>query len=497
MTIRITGMASGMDIDLLVSDLMRAEKIPLTKKTQKKTLLEYQMNLYRDVNTKLMTLRDSINKMRFGADFTGVQAKSSNENAVKVSGSNPSKVSTSIEVRSLATQANKQSSAKVTSGNGLDLSKSLEENSSNFVTGPDVQSADLKMTINGVEVSYSKDDSIQSIINKVNDQSTGVVLSYDSSADKFVFVSRQTGETAQIDAQDENGNFLAAINMDATVKKGVDAEVVVNGVESKRSGNTFTQDGVTYTLLQQTTSAVTITNSSDTNAIMDRIKGFVTQYNEAIALVNKLNDEKAVRGYSPLTSEQKKEMSQDEVKEWEKIVKQGLLRNDSILEPFARNMRSFLSQSVPVSDTLSLSPMDIGLGTTAFTGNAKDFNAAGGVIVLDEEKLRKMIESNPEQIETIFTKSSTTGEEGLFQKMYKQLNNTITEINNKSGRAGSSFNDITTVLGKQTSDMELEIKRLEDRLNKREENYYKQFAAMEKAMNQSNSQLNFLLQNLG
>lgn len=497
MTIRITGMASGMDIDLLVSDLMKAERIPLTKKTQKKTLLEYQMNLHRDVNAKLMTLRDSISKMRFATDFNGVQAKSSNENAVKVSGSNPNKVSTSIEVRSLATQANKQSTAKVTSGTGLDLSKSLEENASSFVTEPDVLTTDLKMKINGVEVSYSKDDSIQTIINKVNDKATGVVLSYDSSADQFVFISRETGEAAQIDAQDENGNFLAAIKMDSAVKKGADAEVVVNGVVSNRSSNTFTQDGVTYTLLQQTTSAVTITNASDTNAIVDKIKGFVTLYNEAISLVNKLTNEKAVRGYSPLTSDQKKEMSQDEVKEWEKIVKQGLLKNDSILEPFARNMRSFLSQAVPVSDTLSLSPMDIGLGTTAFSGNAKDFNAAGGVIVLDEVKLREMIESNPDQIEAIFTRSSTTGDEGLFQKMYKQVNNTITEINRKSGRTGGSYNDITTVLGKQTSDMEQEIKRLEDRLNKKEENYYKQFAAMEKAMNQSNSQLNFLLQNLG
>lgn len=495
MAIRISGMASGMDIDLLVSDLMKAERIPLTKKTQKKTLIEYQMNLYRDVNSKLMTLRDNISKMRFGSDFTGIQAKSSNDSAVKVSGSNPSKVSTTIEVRSLATQATKQSVNKATTGAGLDLSKSLEENAGNFVTTPDVQSSDLEMTINGVAISYSKDDSIQSIMNKINDPATGVVLSYDSAADQFVFISRQTGEEAQIDAKDTNGNFLAAIQMDASVKKGVDAEVVINGIVSKRSKNSFTQDGVTYTLLQQTTSAVTVSNVSDTDAIVDKIKGFVNLYNEAISLVNKLTDEKRIRGYDPLTSDQKKEMSEDEVKEWEKIVKQGLLKNDTLLETYSRKMRSFLSQVVPGTE---LSPLDIGLGTTSFSGNAKDFSAAGGVIVLNEEKLREALEDNPEQVEALFTRSSTVdGEEGLFQKMYKQLNTTINEINKKSGKMGSSYNDVTTSLGKQTSNIEAEIRRMEDRLVRKENFYYQQFTAMEKAMNQSNSQLNFLLQNLG
>ncbi|AZK45914.1 flagellar filament capping protein FliD [Paenibacillus lentus] len=503
MPIRISGMASGMDIDLLVSDLMKAEKIPLTKKTQNKTIVQYRMDLYRDVNTKLMALRDNISKMRFSTDFSGVKAASSNENAVKVSGSNPGKVTTTIEVKHLAEQAKKLSTGKATIGSGLDLSKSLAENADNFDTSPILDpsggATNLTMTINGVDINYSKDDSIQSIINKVNQSSAGVALSYDSSADQFVFISRQTGKAAQIDAQDIEGNFLAAIKMDSTdVPTGKDAKVVINGIESDRSSNSFTQDGVTYTLLQPTTSAVTITNNNDTDAIVNKIKEFVNNYNEAISLVHKLTDEKIARGYAPLTNEQKKEMAEEEVKNWEKLAKRGLLRNDVLLEPFARKMRSFLSEAIPVDGTTNLSPMDIGLGTTSYNGNAAEFATAGGKIVLDEDKLRKAIEADPNQVEALFTRVSGTGsEEGLFQKMYKQLNTTITDITKKSGKAGGSYNDITTELGKQSSKMELEIKTLEDRLNRKEEFYYKQFAAMEKAMSNSNSQLNFLLQNMG
>ncbi len=502
MTIRISGMSSGMNIDQLVADLMKAERIPLTKKTQKKTTTQYKMDLYRDVNAKLMALRDNINKMRFSTDFSGVKATSSNENAVKVSGSNPGKVTTTIEVKNLATQATKKSADKITNGSGLDLSKSLENNAGNFQTTPTLNpssgTASLAMSINGVEITYSKDDTLQSIINKINQSSAGVALSYDSAADEFVFLSRETGKTAKIDARDTEGNFLAAIKMDNNVSQGNDAKVVINGIESDRSSNSFTQDGVTYTLLQQTTSAVTIMNNSDTDAVINKIKEFVGIYNEAITLIQKLTDEKIARGYDPLTSDQKKEMSEDDIKKWEVMAKRGLLRNDSLLEPFARTMRSFLSQPIPVGGTTKLSPMDIGLGTTAYAGNAKDFSASGGKIVLDEEKLRKAIEANPGQVETMFTlASSNGGEEGLFQKMYKKLNTTIGEITKKSGSIGGSYNDISSELGKQSSEMELEIKRLEDKLIKKEDNYYKQFAAMEKAMAYSNSQLNFLMQNMG
>lgn len=497
MTIRISGMASGMDIDQLVSDLMKAEKIPLTKKTKKKTTLEYKMDLYRDVNTKLMTLRDNISKIRFGADFSGVKASSSNETAVKVSGSNPSKITTTIQVEKLATQAYKTSTDKVTlNGSGLDLSKSLEDNADQFSTALDLGSSDLKMEINGVEISYSKTDTIQQIIDKVNQSGAGVALSYDSFADKFVFISRGTGEEAIIEATDISGNFLQAIQMDATPSKGQNAVVTINGITSERTSNTFTQDGITYTLLETTSSPVTIQNGVDSNALIDRIKEFVNLYNDAIELVQKLSNEKS-QGYDPLTSEEKSELSAEDIKNWESMAKKGLLHNDSLLQTFTRTMRSFLSMPIPVNETDTLTPLDIGIGTTSYQ-NKIEFSAAGGKIVLDEDKLRKAIESNPDQVEALFTRTSTTSdEEGLLQKMYKQLNTTISAISKKAGRTGSLYNDITTELGKQTSDMELQIINLENRLTKKEEYYYKQFTAMEKAMANSNSQLNYLLQYLG
>nr|WP_200908438.1 flagellar cap protein FliD N-terminal domain-containing protein [Rossellomorea vietnamensis] len=47
---RIGGLASGMDTDQIIKDLMKAERIPLDKLEQKKQYLEWQRDDYRDMN---------------------------------------------------------------------------------------------------------------------------------------------------------------------------------------------------------------------------------------------------------------------------------------------------------------------------------------------------------------------------------------------------------------------------------------------------------------
>ena len=62
MVTRITGLASGMDIDDIVSKLMQTERAPLDKLKQKKQTLEWQRDSYREVNTKIKELQDYMSK---------------------------------------------------------------------------------------------------------------------------------------------------------------------------------------------------------------------------------------------------------------------------------------------------------------------------------------------------------------------------------------------------------------------------------------------------
>jgi flagellar hook-associated protein 2 len=55
---RISGLNSGMDIDQIVSDLVKAQRIPMDRVFQQKVKAEWKRDAYRDVNTKLSRFRN-------------------------------------------------------------------------------------------------------------------------------------------------------------------------------------------------------------------------------------------------------------------------------------------------------------------------------------------------------------------------------------------------------------------------------------------------------
>ncbi len=144
-------------------------------------------------------------------------------------------------------------------------------------------------TINGVSVSWdSAVDSINDVISRVNASTAGVVMSYDSANDKFRLDSKTTGSTV-ISLADTTGTFLQAMKATAATQTvGVNAAYAINGGATQYStSNTVTDAvaGATITLLAQTTSAVTVTVGLDTDAITQKVKDFVAQYNSAADLV--------------------------------------------------------------------------------------------------------------------------------------------------------------------------------------------------------------------
>ncbi|MET1032016.1 flagellar cap protein FliD N-terminal domain-containing protein, partial [Domibacillus tundrae] len=58
MVLRVGGLASGMDIESIVKNVMTAERMPLDKLKQKKQTLEWQRDQYREMN---ILLQDFLN----------------------------------------------------------------------------------------------------------------------------------------------------------------------------------------------------------------------------------------------------------------------------------------------------------------------------------------------------------------------------------------------------------------------------------------------------
>ncbi|QQK77900.1 flagellar filament capping protein FliD [Salicibibacter cibarius] len=116
---RVTGMASGMDIDQMVDDLMRAERVPQDRYVQEQMFTNWQVDAYRELNTQVSAFEESVfDRLLTPSSFLQRTGTSSNDSLVSVissSGTGNSQYTVS-EVSQLATAATTQSDAPISEG---------------------------------------------------------------------------------------------------------------------------------------------------------------------------------------------------------------------------------------------------------------------------------------------------------------------------------------------------------------------------------------------
>lgn len=106
MPTRVMGLASGMDIDSIVKDLMKAERVPLNKMKQEQTLLEWKRDDFREINTKILSFKNFLFDMRLTGFYQTKYVSSTNETFVSATAANNAlKGSYTMEVEQLATAA--------------------------------------------------------------------------------------------------------------------------------------------------------------------------------------------------------------------------------------------------------------------------------------------------------------------------------------------------------------------------------------------------------
>ena len=285
------------------------------------------------------------------------------------------------------------------------------------------------------------------------------------------------------------------------VKAGQDALLTINGVETSRSSNSITMDGVSLELTKEskyTTDAsgnkiyedTVIGTTRDADKIVEGFKNFVNDYNEMIKKLNDyVSEDPKFRTYKPLTDAQKKEMSDREIELWEEKAKQGLIRSDSTVEGFLALMRQAL-YSKPDSSKFAL--YNIGVETS--TWDTK------GQLTLDETALRKALSSDPDSVKALFTDSV----EGLSTKIsdtvnkYARLSSASTGILvSLAGAEGFSTNKKNNTMYNQIKSIDDKLKDLKIRYEKERQRYWKQFNSMETIMAQYNSQSSYISQQFG
>ena len=279
----------------------------------------------------------------------------------------------------------------------------------------------------------------------------------------------------------------------ATKIDGRDAVIDLNGVEYTSSKNTFEINGMTITVQQEISEEITLTTAEDTDEIFNMIKNFFTEYNKLINEMDGLYNADSSKGYEPLLSEEKQGLADAEIEEWEKKIKDSLLRRDSTLRNVTDAMKNALMQGATVNGK-KMYLSDFGINTLGYFNAADNEKGAYHIdgdkddpaVANNDDKLRAMIASDPATVQKFFA--------GLSKNLYDTLTDKMKAIKDTSS-AFTVYNDKT--MEKEYKDYTDRIKKEETKLNALIDNWYKKFSAMETAMAKLQSKNNAVSGMLG
>ncbi len=373
-------------------------------------------------------------------------------------------------------------------------------------------------TMKDTTISYKNTDTIDSLMKKINSSGAGVTTIFNNG--QFSISANNTGDNAsgaeislvnsltveqkagmnETEITDWNtmnnagldlfGKLMNSTNLDLA-DNGSQASMTVNGVSYEQASNVFNIAGYDITATANLTSSsapINISSTPDTDKSIDKVKEFVEMYNSLIKDINTRTTEKKKVGYDPLTDAQKAEMSESEISKWEETAKAGLLKGDSTLNNVLSKMRQTL---FTYGNSTNSSGNGTALGIKGETLSSIGITSSStwsdnGKLEIDEDKLRAAIEKDPDILSRIFTGDGTDQNPGVASQLRKTAQDAIKTIEKSAGK--ESAVESQYALGKTISSLSTKIDDWKDRLKDIEERYWKQFSAMETAIQKANSQ---------
>lgn len=488
MVMRVGGIVSGMDIEAMVNKLMEAERMPLERLKQQRTMLEWKRDAFRDINSKLLELDNMLLDMKLTRTYNPKTATSSNPNAVTANATSSAMNGTyEISVSQLATNEMRVSgkmslAAKDAIGvSGTFRFHTFDENGNQETH----------------EIEVAAEDTLESVLKKIEQASGGKVRAfYVNSGDgggRVVLETTRTGVYNQDGAEivfgedDDSANFFHNIlnfgAADSEHKHAANAVFKYNdGIEITARENTYTLNGITFQFHNVTKGNVRISVTTDVDTSFQKIMDFINKYNEVIEAMNKSQTEQRYRNYHPLSDEQKAEMTEEQIKLWEERAKSGILRGESSIRDGMQALRASLQSFVNNDGAFKLLS-EIGITTS------KNY-LSGGKLEVDEEKLKAALRDNPDDVYKLFVGKGEGDERGLIHRFEEALDQVRGNIEKQAGKETSTLDNYT--LGKRMKEINERISDYERKLIKVEERYWAQFTQMEKAIARLNEQANYL-----
>jgi flagellar hook-associated protein 2 len=445
----LSGLASGVDTATIVDQLMALERQKLTTIGYRKAAVGGQQTALKEVGSKLAALKDAA--LALSADSTWAQkqtAESSDPTRVAVSmlaGAGIGGQSISVDRLASSAQRRFDFGAASFDGNGkttvaTTLSLAYADGTSN------------------VSIDIAAGSTKQQIADAINARTTGpavAVVVNGPDGEQLVVSARKTGEKSEFTMSSssavlaEDGDFVrppatdlrAAFRVGAGAVQYWDSNVVEHAVP-----------GVRLTFKGVTSSPATVTvseNTLDRDGIKAKIKSFVDAYNAVVDTTRSKLTEQATR--NPTSDFQ---------------AARGQLFGDSGMTAMLSRLRQDMAEVVSATGINDLG--DIGIGIPKATGTSSA-DAKAGKLVLDEAKLTAALDTDFTAVKSFL---------GTFSK----------DVEDFVKGQTTSIDDRVKSGDRQTKRIQDQMDKTNERIDAREKRLKAQFAAMEAALQNSQTQ---------
>lgn len=546
-TIRLTGLATGLDVDSLVTKMLKAEQTKIDKAQQDQQVTTWKQTAYQDIITKIKDLQssffdstDSSKNILAVSNYSPYTATGADTSVASLTaGAGATAGTYKVDVTNLASGAGLSNTLS-----GMSLTTKLTDidasltGSISMVLNAGGSSSDITINLDNSGGAKTLGD----LINSINNNSSGYLkASFSELTGAVNLNTKATGASTSLTIKSGTTSALSSIFGSGTSAFGTDSGGVTttdgtaqsNGKDASlsitppggtavaitKSTNNFTIDGISYNL--SGAGSTTVTVGADVDQVYDKINSFITKYNTLVDGIQALLTEKKDSKYPALTDAQKADMSDTQIAAWEKKAKVGILRNDENLSAMLDSLQSAFTTAV------SNTGLSIGnYGSKSFgIDTSSKYSTPYHIDITDASKLKEAISSNCDQILKIFTNvSSSTDtsaydsnntkfkEDGIFTRISSILTSNVGYTNTTLNSAiltayANKQNDYSTTgygsisskntLPDQLNEQNQLIKKLKTEYDDKKEKYYLQFSKLESAMNTLNSQQSMLSSMMG
>ncbi|HEX2410126.1 MAG TPA: flagellar filament capping protein FliD [Solirubrobacteraceae bacterium] len=437
----LSGLASGVDTSAIVSQLMALERQRTTRMSYRQAAVNAQRTGLTTVAAKLSALQSAAKAL--GADSSWAQRQTAESSDAKVAVALVGGAGIgghTVQVDRLASSMQRGFTSDATTGGTIHVESAAD---------PAV----------AIDVTVAAGATLQSVADTINARSSGPVVAAivkdGDGTDRLVLSSRKTGSSSDF-AVTAAGVLTADDDYTSPDLSRLNASYSIDGVAQPPSQTNVLESavpGLRITLKGVTSSPATVTVSEptlDRTALKAKVTAFVDAYNAVVDTTRSALTEKPIT--SPGSSFQ---------------AGLGQLHGDTGLTGMLSRLRSSMTEVLSGSGLNDLS--DLGITVPKASGGATSDAAKGGRLVIDAARLDAVLEGDATQVKAFFA-----GFDAQVDAFVKKQTSGIDDRLKGSERT--------------VARIQSQIDATNERLDAKEARLKAQFAAMELALQNSQTQ---------